>query len=312
MKYFYFLTILLFFSCKKTEKNDNFEKYQFDLCTKCTDTDIPELKGLNSGYEFIIDTSNINYPYFNPNNSNEILYYNQYISNNIYIYDRLSKTKKVLLKSNLLSPPKWGANDWILFDNGSVYGIKSNGDSLKYITKGYNPEWNYTSDKFAVDVINPVTRKSIGAVYNWNSNLIDTLPFILGAGKCWQNKTNKIALYAPEEFMQGYAISDMNTKTRTLLNKIKSPGPPCWINDNEFIYTYDTYLIVFNINTGISRTISKLCSNESIGYLSYSPLSNELITSINHWKSLGGDKILVTTKIMILNFIDNSVTYITP
>jgi hypothetical protein len=308
----FILFIFFLIACKKEKLDDISETYMFDINSNCTDTNIPELKGFNTGYRFYNDSNNVNYAYFNPNNPNEFLYFNQYISNNIYIYSRTSNTKKILTNAHLLSPPKWGKHGWILLDNGVIYIIKENGDSLQQMFTGYNPEWNSDGNKFAYAVINWDIGKYIGVTYNTQTNTKDTLPFMLNAGKCWQNNSNKIIFYSSEEATQGFVLVDMNTKTRTLLNKIESSGPPCWINENEFVYTSNQKIYIFNILTGNSKAIAKFCSNEFGSYMSYSPISKELITSITHWKSLGENKILITSKIIILNFKNNSVTYISP
>lgn len=308
------ILIVFLVSCKKEKIDNSVETYLFNLNSNCTDTYIPETNsgGFIIDYQIIIDPNYVNYPFFNPNNPNEFLYYNQYSTSNIYIYNRTTNTKKILTNTNLLSPPKWGKNGWVLLDNGKINLIKENGDSLQQICNGYNPEWNSQANKFAFDVVNGNINKYIGVTYDFQTKTKDTLPFMLGAGKCWQNNTNKIIFYSSEETMQGFALVDMNTKTRTLLNKIESQSPPCWINENEFVYSSNQKIFIFNILTGISKSIAKLCSNENIGYLSYSPISNEVITSLNHWNKIDSDTILITSKIMVLNFTNNSVSYITP
>lgn len=306
------IIILFSLSCKKEKIDDIFERYLFDLNSNCTDTEIPELEGFTTGYQFIIDSNNVNYPFFNPNNPNEILFYNQYSTKNIYIYNRANSSKKVLINANLLSPPKWGKNGWILLTNGIISKIRENGDSLQTVTTGLYPEWNYNASRFAYDTYNPNTGKNIGVIYNFQSNLKDTLPFMLNADKCWQNQSNRIVYFRNHDNQSHFFVADMNSVSTNPFMEITSPGPPCWINDNEFVYQSNQKIYIYNLQTASNKTIAKLCSKEFIGYMSYAPSTKELITNLDHWKSIGDNKIVVSSKLIIFNFNDNSVSYITP
>ena len=315
LKVFLIILLIFFVSCKKENHlNNDIEKFIFNTNSNCIDTEVNSLPEPSLGFIFNYNNDFSNLPYFNPNNPDEFLYYNQYGSENIYIFNRKTNSKKILTNSHLLSPPKWGKNGWILLDNGTISIIKENGDSLQQICKGYNPEWNYEGTQFAYENINWNIGKAIGVIYNLATKTKDTLPFMLNAGKCWQNKNNKIIFFSSEETMQGFTLVDLQNRTRTLLNKFveESPSPPCWINENEFVYSINHKIYTFNINTRSSKVIAKLCSNENIGYMSYSPISKEVITSIDHWKALDEKTILITSKIMILNFNDSSVSFITP
>ena len=305
-------------SCKKKccHNNNTTKNFIFNTNSNCTDTEVSTLSEPSLGFIFTFNNKYSTMPYFNPNNPNEFIYYNQYSTNNLYIFNRTTNTKSLVINAVLIFPPKWGKNNWILLNTHSkdVYKIKTNGDSLLKIISSecYNPEWNKDATQIAFHTTNWNTSKSIGVIYNTQSNIKDTLPFMLTAGKCWQNSTNKIIFYSTEQNMKGFVSADINNRTRTLLTDIESPTPPCWINDSEFVYSFNSKIFIFNILTGNNNIIAELCSNEHIGYISYSPISKELITSIDHWKALDKENILISSKIMILNFNDNSVSYITP
>jgi hypothetical protein len=311
LKILFLIIPTLFFSCKKEQKGI-IKNMIFNIDSNCTDTEISTLDEPPQGFSFHFDSNFVSMPFFNPNDPSEFIYYNQYSTNNIYIYNRATNTKKFLTTAILKFPPKWGKNNWVLLDNGVINKIKINGDSLQELSIGYNPEWNHNSTKIAYHTTNWNIGKNIGVIYDFESNSKDTLPFMLNGGKCWQNQSNKMVFYSSEETMKGFVLIDMNTQTRTLLNKIDSPTPPCWINENEFVFCLNQYLWVFNTITHESKAITKLCSNEHVSYLSYSPISKELLAAVDHWKAEDAVTIFVSSKIMILNFANNSVSFIKP
>jgi hypothetical protein len=292
----------------------------FDLNGNCTDTLIPELPEFNHGYEFVDINTNLKFASFNPNNPNEIIYYrDNYNLNGVHsvmIFDRVSNTERLLIEMQLVSPPKWGKNGWILLSAGNIFKIKENGDSLEVIANGYSAEWNYDCTKIAYPVVNGNTNKYIGVVQDFASGVKDTLPFMLGSNNDWQNQSNKMVFHTSEMAYNGVNIVDMDKREKTMI--LDLPVGPCWINDKEFVFvgehpvTFKNQLFVCNI---VNRTVTSLgsfCSNDQIVFYNYCPLSNELITIVHHWKSLGGIKISITSQLMILNFSTHSITFFNP
>lgn len=295
----------------------------FDLNGNCKDTLIPELPEISSGYEFVDINTNLKFASFNPNNPNEIVYYrDNYNLNGVHsvmIYDRVSNTERLLVDKQIISPPKWGKNGWILLSAGNIYKIKDNGDSLEVIANGYSAEWNYDCTKFAYPVVDGNTNKYVGVVQDFVSHVKDTLPFMLGSHNDWQNQSNKMVFHTSEMAYNGVNIVDMDKREKTmLLNLPNQSFIPCWINDKEFVFvgehplTFKKHLFACNILNRTVTVLGTFCSNDFSSFLNYCPLSNELITVVHHWQSLGGVKIKITTQLMILNFNTHAITYYNP
>ena len=312
MKYiFTVFCIVISLSCKKENSTlFKIEKFVFQTNSNC-----PTFYS-SSTYQLISDSNHsLVYPCFNPNNSNELLLYDNH-KQEIVIFNRFNNSKKNVQKTNIHFPPKWGKKGWITFSNGSIFIVKENGDSLTKINSGYDSEWNIDGSKISYSTFNSITNRNIGVICDIYTMKKDTLPFMLNAGNCWQNKLNRMVYYSSEEHIQQYVIIDINQLIRYPIYKIIdqnfTPSPPCWINENEFVYYFNHTLNLFNITNGINKKIAEMCANDFLNFLSYSYQSKELVTHIYQQKNIGNNKILVSTKIMILNFNDNSVSYINP
>ena len=108
-------------------------------CAECLD--LPNL----TYHIFYHSQYQYKYPCFNPNNSNEIVFFFRDYKNNLkqlIKYNILSKEKTILLNNIILiSQPKWSKDNWILLNNlyHEIIKIKSNGDSLTTVASGnYN------------------------------------------------------------------------------------------------------------------------------------------------------------------------------
>src|ERR1043166_930597 len=66
------------------------------------------------GWNYIRE-ANVTCPVFNPNNDDDLLFvsFNQG-TGYVYRYNLVSGEKHLIFHGNLLPPPQWGANDWIL------------------------------------------------------------------------------------------------------------------------------------------------------------------------------------------------------
>jgi len=313
---------ILFFAlalmcCKKDLQSDILDNYFFDMEQKCDSDTMPTQSGFQPGAMlYTYTTDDFEYPSFNPNNSEELIYcnkkYSPTLTYEIFILNRVDLSKRLLTTMQISSPPKWGKNGWILLNAGKIYKIKENGDSLQAIASGYSSEWNFDCTKFAYTTINEVTHKTIGVIYDVNTTMKDTLPFTLASHNSWQNKNNLLLFYSDQPSYEGFNIVDINLQKRMRIWHITSSAPPCWLNEDEFVYIWQQKLYKFSIPDNTSTCIAQFCKNDFAIFLSYSHLSKELITSVEHEKYIGNGTIEVADKIMILNFNDNSVTYINP
>lgn len=99
-------------------------------------------------------------PCFNPNNSNEfIYYYNDWElgKRQLIKYNILTQQKAILADNfNIAPQPKWSSNGWIAFNrimgglSEHIFIVKDNGDSLRQFTINTSnlfPAWNSTGNK---------------------------------------------------------------------------------------------------------------------------------------------------------------------
>lgn len=322
-------TFCLVIACNKVKPPDisydtGFEQivdYKFILNANCDTAIIPELPEINQGYIVHEDATNVKFASFNPNNSNEIVFCRKSngATKEINVYDRQTHTSRLLTSMQIISPPKWGNNGWILLNAGNIYKIKGNGDSLEVIAKGYSSEWNYDGSKFAYDVLNGNTKHYIGVVQDFATGKKDTLPFTLDSHISWQNQDNQMVFYTSDQNSKGINIVDMNKVEKKKIFEIPDQSTlTCWINNNEFAFVIsDTslnryQLKICNIKTSTITAIAEFCLYDSAVFLSYSPSSNELLTIVSHVSSLGGIHLSITARLMVLNLNDYSVNYIDP
>jgi hypothetical protein len=297
-------------------KEDDFkysENLIFNLDGNCKDS-VVELPPINIGYQIYFDTNYTRYANFNPNNKNEIIYYKQY-KDQVLILDRSTGKSRLLTNMHLLSAPKWGSNGWILLNTLDIYKIKSDGTALEKICKGYNPEWNMDGTQFAFSVVDNNLQRDIGVVCHLIDNTMDTLPFRLNAGKCWQNPDDLMVFHTNEMGSVGFNIVDFKLMKRERIYECQSPSvSPCWISNDEFIYVsdmtdqeHDSKIQVMSLKNRSITAIGTLCNNDQIGSFSFSPASNEVIATLIHWKSVGSTEVELTANLLLLNLSTHAI-----
>ena len=112
-----------------------------------------------------------NYPSYNPNNPDEIVFREEWLIDTLIndtLYDvihgglvkyNMATGDKELIYDGLVGPsPRWSRKGWILLflPDYKIYKIKSNGDSLTQLTfEGtcLGPEWNKAGDQFVYSLI---------------------------------------------------------------------------------------------------------------------------------------------------------------
>lgn len=133
----YILILFLFFlsnSCtkKKIDATPKKERPTF-VC----DT-IPKKDYNNTGWNYSVNKNTYTNPHFNPNNGFEFVFmkkdYNSSF-NEIYVYNLITKTKKLVYKGLTLSHLEWTTNNWIIFNNGILQKIRPNGSNINEITQ---------------------------------------------------------------------------------------------------------------------------------------------------------------------------------
>lgn len=193
-------------------------------CKKPTDNACPTLPGSTSplGYNFKIDSPFLKFPYFNPNNSNELLFVEEFPSSKLFTYNLITGAKNLIFEGNIISPPKWSRTDWILLNlsDASIWKIKSNGDSLTQLTytgSNYYGEWDAYGQRF-------IFSRTVGSSYytliaNNLGVVVDTLSqWTISSHASWQNPTYLTFV----DYLNGIILLDSSNVAKTLYSIDKS------------------------------------------------------------------------------------------
>lgn len=251
-------------------------------------------------------------PYFNPNNSNEFVFYYKdwdLDKHQLVKYNLLTHQKTVLANNvKIISQPKWNSKGWIAFDNEvdfQIWKLKENGDSLFQSTSStfnFFPAWSSSGNKLYWQYT-PVR----GVPYYFlrqelNGATVDTL---MRLGDAYDGYTayNDVSVndwlvsemvFAPSQNIHiGYAdltTSGIIFKSVVNSTQIHTQGISgmCWSHDGQSIYTSivgstETLgpngmgLFNFNIATGAKKRILCFCDSKMYNHLSCSPDGKYLI-----------------------------------
>ncbi len=303
MKYLYLIIlVILFFSCEK-EKPTNKPIDNSDACIL-----IPPSQSM-IGYDYKIDSFTIERPCFNPNNSDEIVFfiktYSSNITSKLIKYNLKTFEKEILLEAELYFQPSWANNDWIIFGlkDENIWKIKSNGDSLTQLTfigSNFNPECNYNSNR----IICSNTNQGCSFIYDFYGNSIDTLNMTSSAFD-W-NADNQILIKSDN----GTYRYNYNTKELILYNENYYPihfMKAQWINEDEFITSGDDginsngAIYKTNILTGNIECIKEYCNAWIYNFPDYSPQLDKLIWQKVKKKKIGDNLIEVKFVLVLMN-----------
>ncbi|MEX1001388.1 MAG: hypothetical protein WDZ35_04670 [Crocinitomicaceae bacterium] len=178
-----FVGFLVLFSCRKDPK-PNFDCEEIPPFTE---------SNYGFGYKYISDTiKDISYglPQFNPNNSDEIIFYRsdkKNSTNSMVKYNLNSKLETIVYEGDIASHPRWSIKDWIIFGkaNGNVWKIRSSGDSLTQLTfdnQSYSPIWNQGGNKF---IARNISSNLMSVIYSENGIPLDTISFDVYNSDSW-------------------------------------------------------------------------------------------------------------------------------
>jgi hypothetical protein len=316
--YLFIIILTLLFACGKDKTLTIEESY---CSPQETGPTIPPYRGPGWGFKTIdLATHYFKDPYMNPNNENEFVYFmeatqKQNPLGGIYIYNMLTKQKKLVLESSFFSNKnkpqseiRWSRKGWLIFGgyDNNIYKIKPNGDSLIQLTFNggdFVPEWNYDGTLFITEYLNKETNKHYNLIRDENGLLIDSLPLLFDGQPSWNN----------EQFIVGtqfnllvlYDYINKTTKTTPSDNSISFPR---WINKNEFIYDGGG-IFTYNIMNNKIKQIRKIVNSN--GYSCVNLLSNgKMICGRNKYVLLDADLEIIGSKynICIINPCDTVVT----
>ncbi len=251
------------------------------------------------------DSLNIQFPYFNPNNPNEIIYYLGY-RRELIKYNIANKTKQILYKGQLFNRAKWSRKGWMLIpaDDGQIWKIKDDGTQLTQLTFGsmghLYPEWNMEGTKFGCWAVTKGNSYTI--IYDEFGAAIDSLKSPLTG--CWQGRDTNILLGAGGSAI-GY--TDIRQDSFILLFR----WPPS--NQNEFHDSYwmqdginaivvaNNGIYSFNTQTKKLTFLKQFCPHDYYYSLSISYQSNKILLQKSTWYFVGNNRVFIKTKLVLMN-----------
>jgi len=270
-----------------------------------------------------LDSFKFIYPYSNPNNKNEFVYfvYDYKLNNSgIFIYNILTKQKSLVIETDLRarkhypqSQIRWSKKGWLIFadNDNNIYKIKPNGDSLTQLTfsrSNFVPEWNFEGTQFCFKHI-AKDNNYYTLICDENGNNLDSLQFnerdLFGNQPHWQHKT-----YILGTNYQKITLYNYNTKKVTEINIGNlSMGFMRWINNDEFIYNGTNGIFVYNVTNNQIKQIRKMVNSNVYAYLNLLD-NNQIVCErtktilLDSMKQIYGEK----NSICIINPCDTVVT----
>lgn len=145
-------------------------------------------------YNEIGDSLNIFYPCVNPENSDEVIFLRNENGWKLYKYNINSGTNSIIYSGVLLSPPRWGSDDWIMIapSDTKLWKIKSDGSELTQLTDlgCFHGDWNFNGEKITYANMN--IQKNI--IADADGNILDTLNYSLSGTQAWNHPNSLIGL----------------------------------------------------------------------------------------------------------------------
>ncbi|MDD2984432.1 MAG: hypothetical protein PHQ74_13685 [Crocinitomicaceae bacterium] len=196
----------------------------------------------------------------NPNNDNEIIFYEGIAPNTrLYYYNLATHEKRMLLDESVLVSISWSKKDWILFQKSAdfnLYKMKSNGDSLTQLSFGqewYEAQWNHAGDKYIAYYKNGHWPRTF--ILNEDGLVIDSLAN-------WQHQSGS---WSHPNYYLGFRMNEimiMEIETKTVikhLNLEKNVNFINWGSINEIIYTQGNKTYNYNLLTNETKLIKFEC-----------------------------------------------------
>ncbi len=248
------------------------------------------------------DSLNIEFPYFNPNNANEIIYYLGY-KRELIKYNIITKDKKKLYKGQLFNRAKWSRKRWILLptSDGQIWKIKDDGTQLTQLTFGpighYSPEWNLEGTKFGCYADN----KYGGMMYDEFGVALDSFKHPLTG--CWQGKDTNIVLGAGGNTI-GYTDLYLDSFIKLFLwpqNYENEFYDSYWMQDGiNAIVVANNGIYAFNMQTKKLTFLKQSCPHDSYRSLSISQ-SGKILLQKSSWHYVGANRIFIQTSLVLMN-----------
>ena len=228
-----------------------------------------------------------NYPDFNPNNSDEIIFTYREASgpeSKLIKYNIRTKEYEEILTGLIQSRVRWNKKDWILLSlqeedslRFDIWKMKSSGDSLTQLTFSGNcftGEWNISGEYFTYELgkLNP----NLFVTSNTENLESDTFPNGINGWGSWRH-SSKFSYADLDGLLVGDFIENNLERVYTLENTIASARGVEWINNTEIVWTDREGVYIFDIDTRSRKTIISTCNSKNYRLPTYSQELDKLM-----------------------------------
>ena len=258
-------------------------------------------------------------PCFNPNNSNEFVYYYFDVSGNVKLkkYNILTQQNSeiVTFDKKVSGQPKWGKNGWIAFTSLSggyvehIYVVKENGDSLRQFTENTHnlyPFWDDSENPNLYWAYSPNLSETVLLKQNLNQTYPDTVGDYFGASDVLNMKW----LHSLNPSFGYHNLNDENPYTSDNFIHLSNFTIPfgltglCWFNNNSYFFFTSIKDGLYQVNslTGQKNKLISFCDSKRYETISCSSNGKYLVaervdSTVDHEQG----KIFEKRKIYLIN-----------
>lgn len=275
--------------------------------------DFKDLPKSTDGYRYVNVqryTEWVHSVHFNPNNTSELVAFlintNTPLIRKLVTYNILTKQVSLLVEGNLGGVPRWGRENWILFNSGSnIYKINPKSNDLVQITsQGSNHEgcWSYDGQKIAyLSWQNQSGGGQAGylVIGNQDNPIIDSI------------KTNFSGCWAGDSFLINVISNKIDVYDYPKLTLIKQIDPNVSTNltsidwlplTKNVIWTCSKGIFKTDLDTGQTMCIKSSCETKAYGYISVAPDGKKMLSvALHHEKNNKAKTVESYDKLYIMN-----------
>jgi hypothetical protein len=274
----------------------------------------PDIGGI--GYNTrMVDTS-YTAPFYNPENGDEFLYKKLYrhvevkpdgstwqgTKEELWKF-HLGSRKHQIITDRVWLDPKWGPNDWIIFNrhDSHLWKIKSNGDSLTRLTQegtNYHPCWSPDGQWIAYHVglregqspLQLISQDGLQKVDSFAAEFRDSYPIWSPDGE------QVVATTATQLYHYHFPTREI---TRLTTGNYFGPGPVVWFPDSrKVLWTSGEGLYTTDVISKETQTLRLNCDAYRYIFGSVHPSGEEILVSRSHGWLVGRDSIFYETSIV--------------
>lgn len=292
--------------------------YMNACCDKNTPTpekclDFKDLPKETDGYRYVnVEryTEWVHSVHFNPNNTNQLVAFlidtNVQLRRKLVTYDMATQKVSLLIEGNLSGVPRWGKENWILFDKESnIYKISTNSSNLIQITnQGSNHEgcWSYDGQKIAY--LSWLYQPSGGQasyllIGDKDNPIIDSI------------KTNFSGCWVGDSFLINVISNRIDVLSYPELTLLKQINPNISANITSIDWLPQSRSVIWTCSKGIFMTdldtertiiIKNSCETKAYGQISISSDSKKILTvAIHHEENKKAKTVESYHKLYIMN-----------